>query len=146
MFLILLMVPLFLFAQDKQINGTVTNAVGEPIAGVSVLVLGTYNGTTTNASGRYFLKVPSSKNILVFSAVGSTTQNVAITNAAVYDIKFVEGNSQLDGVIVSASRIAERIMETPVNVESINKRQLEINPPADLISGLSRYKGIDVNQ
>ncbi len=141
------MVPLFLLAQNKEINGTVTNAAGQPVAGVSVLVLGTFNGTTTDANGKYSIKVTPGKNTLVFSAVGSTTQNVAITDAtAVYDIKFLESSSQLDAVITSASRVSERIMETPVTVESINKRQLEINPSADLLSGLSRYKGIDVSQ
>ncbi|GAB2770546.1 TonB-dependent receptor [Rhabdobacter roseus] len=49
-------------------------------------------------------------------------------------------------IIVSASRTAERVMETPVTVEHITAAQLQRQPGTELISSLARYKGIDVNQ
>ncbi len=49
-------------------------------------------------------------------------------------------------IIVSASRTAERVMETPVTVERISGAELQRLPGTELISSLSRYKGIDVNQ
>ena len=52
----------------------------------------------------------------------------------------------LKEVIVSASRTAEPLMETPVTVERITRAQLQRQPSSELISSLSRLKGVDVSQ
>lgn len=41
--------------QEKKVSGVVRNSFGEPMAGVSVKVLGTNVGTTTDAEGKYEL-------------------------------------------------------------------------------------------
>ena len=56
-----------IFAQTKQITGTVTSADdGMPIPGVSVAVKGTTTGTTTNIDGNFSLTVPENET-LIFS-------------------------------------------------------------------------------
>ncbi|AXE16570.1 TonB-dependent receptor [Runella rosea] len=52
----------------------------------------------------------------------------------------------LNEVIVSASRTAEPIMETPVTVERVLGTQLQKQPSSEFISSLSRLKGVDVSQ
>ncbi|AEI50466.1 TonB-dependent receptor [Runella slithyformis DSM 19594] len=52
----------------------------------------------------------------------------------------------LKEVIISASRTAEPIMETPVTVERISSLQLQKQPSSEFISSLSRLKGVDVSQ
>ncbi len=52
----------------------------------------------------------------------------------------------LNQITVAASRTAERVMETPVTMEHIGAPQLQHTASIDLISGLARYKGIDVSQ
>lgn len=52
----------------------------------------------------------------------------------------------LNQITVAASRTAERVMETPVTVEHITASQLQRTASTDLISGLAKYKGIDVSQ
>lgn len=52
----------------------------------------------------------------------------------------------LNQITVAASRTAERVMETPVTMEHIGASQLQRTAYTDLISGLARYKGIDVSQ
>jgi len=52
----------------------------------------------------------------------------------------------LKEVIVSASRTAEPLMETPVSVERLTAAQLKRLPSTDFISSLARLKGIDVSQ
>ncbi len=52
----------------------------------------------------------------------------------------------LKEVIVSASRTAEPLMETPVTVERVTATQLQRQPASEFISSLSRLKGVDVSQ
>ncbi len=52
----------------------------------------------------------------------------------------------LNQITVAASRTAERVMESPVTVEHIGALQLQRTASNDLISGLAKYKGIDVSQ
>lgn len=69
-------------AQGREVSGVVTSAEdGLSIPGVSVIIKGTTIGTTTNFDGKYSLNVPQGENTLVFSFVGMTTQELAITGS-----------------------------------------------------------------
>jgi len=64
-----IMMPNLIFAQAR-ITGLVSSAKGnEAIAGVSVAIKGTSQGTSTDASGKYSINAPSNAT-LVFSFVG----------------------------------------------------------------------------
>ncbi len=67
---------LYIAAQQKVINGTVTSSSGEPLPGVSVVVKGTTIGTITNPDGSFQLQIPESAEILQFSFIGMKTQEV----------------------------------------------------------------------
>ncbi|WP_218186004.1 carboxypeptidase-like regulatory domain-containing protein [Marinifilum fragile] len=69
-------------AQSREVSGVVTAAEdGLSIPGVSVIVKGTTIGTTTDFDGKYSLNVPEGENVLVFSFVGMTTQELTITGS-----------------------------------------------------------------
>ena len=73
-----------LFAQTKEITGTVTSADdGSSIPGVSVSVKGTTLGTITDIDGKYLIKVPQDATTLVFSFVGMQAQEIQITGNTV---------------------------------------------------------------
>ena len=59
-----------IMAQDIQVSGTVTDASGAPLPGVSIVVKGTTTGTASNVDGNYELPVPAGST-LIFSSVGS---------------------------------------------------------------------------
>src|SRR5689334_15703298 len=60
-----------LFAQaGLRVAGTVSDNKGVPIAGANVTVKGQTFGTTTDASGRFVLEVPSRESILLISVIG----------------------------------------------------------------------------
>ena len=50
--------------QEQQISGKITDAEGQPIPGVSVLIKGTRLGTTSNFDGNYALKIPAEKKCI----------------------------------------------------------------------------------
>jgi tetratricopeptide (TPR) repeat protein len=71
----------------NEIKGLVTNTTGQPIAYASVRVKDTAAENLTNAKGEYKFEIPQESEILVISAKGYKTQEVAITKSRVYNIK-----------------------------------------------------------
>lgn len=66
--------------QERIIQGTVLEeGTNEPLVGVNVVVKGTTIGTTTDIDGKYSIKIPSDKAILVFSYIG--LHDVALADA-----------------------------------------------------------------
>ncbi|WP_346856845.1 SusC/RagA family TonB-linked outer membrane protein [uncultured Draconibacterium sp.] len=94
-----------IFAQTKQIRGTVTSSDdGLPIPGVSVAVKGTTTGTITDVDGKYSLTVPNNET-LVFSFVGMQTQEITISQSSTYDIVLKTETIGVGEVVVTAMGI-----------------------------------------
>ncbi|MBO9152003.1 TonB-dependent receptor [Chitinophaga sp. GCM10012297] len=64
------------------VSGRVTTDSGEPLPGATVRVSGTNTGTSTDADGRYSLKVPGKNSTLVFSILGYTTKTLAFSGSS----------------------------------------------------------------
>lgn len=91
--------PAEAIAVQRILNGTVMDAEGNALAGVSVSVKGTVEGTTTNSDGIFQIEV-NAGDVLVFSYVGFTTQEVIVGNRQSIDVILVEQVSDLDEVMV----------------------------------------------
>lgn len=88
-------------AQERQVSGSIKDANGAGLPGVSIVVKGTTTGTTTNAEGRYSISAGSNAT-LVFSFIGYVTQEAAVGNRASVDIILEEDVLQLGEVVVTA--------------------------------------------
>lgn len=86
---------------DRPVSGRVTDAAGRPLAGVSVTVQGSRNGTSTDADGRYSLNLPDGATTLVFSSVGYQTQAVAVEGRTEVNLTMASTESQLETVVVT---------------------------------------------
>ena len=75
--LILVFFPLWLLGQEMKIKGNVKDDEGSGMLGVSVVVKGTTKGVATDNDGNFELKV-NRNDVLVFSSVGYTTQEVKV--------------------------------------------------------------------
>lgn len=90
------------FAQVKKtrrISGIVRDSHNEPIAGASVSVLQTTNGTVTDMDGHFTLDVPEGSTLQI-SFIGYKSQNVAVGNRSVLNIALQEDTQALDEVVV----------------------------------------------
>ena len=95
-------IPVVGQAADARIpiTGTVVDAKGTPLAGVSVVLKGKNNvGTTTNTSGQFRIEAESG-DVLVFSIVGYTAQEVAVGKNDNISITLNPIDSKLDEVVV----------------------------------------------
>lgn len=97
----LFLFPLMMFAQGITVKGTVTDAVtNKPIPYVNVVVKGTNLGATTNVEGAYSIKVPSTKDILVFSFVGYANVEKSVYGLKTINVKMFPNVQNLNQVVV----------------------------------------------
>jgi TonB-linked SusC/RagA family outer membrane protein len=85
--------------QRVTISGTVRDAVGAPLPGVTVLVEGTTNGTVTDVDGQYEVTAEEG-SILVFSFIGYETVRMTVGAQTVIDVTMSEDAQALDEVVV----------------------------------------------
>lgn len=89
------------FAQSKQITGTVRSADQTTLPGVSIVVKGTTAGTITDVDGKYAINVPSDAEQLVFSFIGMKTLTVEIGSSTVIDAVLEPDVVSMDEVLVT---------------------------------------------
>jgi len=85
------------FAQEKTISGTVSDQTG-PLPGVNVIVKGTSNGTQTDFDGKFTIKA-NTGDVIVFSYVGMTAQEVTVGTSSTMNVTMV-GSNLLEEVVV----------------------------------------------
>ena len=96
------MVNAMAFAQGRVITGTVTSTEdGMGVPGATVLVKGTTIGTATDIDGKYSINVPAGSNVLVFTFVGLTSQEVNIGNRSTINVALESDITALSEVIVT---------------------------------------------
>ncbi|WP_238857774.1 TonB-dependent receptor [Poritiphilus flavus] len=103
----------------------VTGPGGEPLPGVNIVEKGTSNGTSTDFDGNFDLKVSSYPAILVFSSVGYSTKEVAVSTASKITVVLDEG-VQLEEIIMVGSRaLARSSTDTPLPVDIVGVKELQ---------------------
>ncbi|MBC8034462.1 MAG: TonB-dependent receptor plug domain-containing protein, partial [Chitinophagaceae bacterium] len=136
--------PLFLLlsfmssAQDKLVNGRVSDSSGRGVPGISVSVKGqTLRGTTTSDNGGFSLSVPSSATTLVFSSVGFASQEVSITGTNSVNITMQSTAGNLNEVVVIGYGTARK-RDLTGSVTTVTAKDFNrgiITTPEQLIAG-----------
>ncbi len=148
--MIAMLVVLFLtvagHTQTITISGTVRNSITkEPVPSVSVLVKGQSSGTFTNEDGSFKLNVDKTPVVLIFSSVGYENQELTVSDAATaVALDFVPASSLGQEVVVSASRLPERILESPVSIERVSAANIRSAPATSYYDIVNTLKGVDV--
>ena len=84
---------------QQTITGTVTDEAGTPIPGVTVLVVDTNNGTTTDFDGNYRISANDGDQ-LRFSYLGFASQTVTVGSSTSINIILVQSAAALEEVVV----------------------------------------------
>src|SRR5690606_14619946 len=119
---------------DVTITGTVTDANGEPIPGVTVMVSGTTIGTATDLDGKYSLEVPEGST-LTFSFIGYVTQNVPVGQQSTINITMTEDTASLDEVVVIGYGTAKK-SDLTGSVARINLQDKATHANVNLLQAL----------
>ena len=130
--------------EDITVSGRVTDETNEPLPGVSVLIKGTSQGTTTNIDGKYSLQVPENAT-LVFSFVGMQTQEVPVRNQTALDVVMEADIASLDEIVVTALGITRNERSLGYATQEVKGENLTYTKEQNLIGSLAgRVAGVQV--
>lgn len=136
--LVILLISLLHQGASAQISvtGTVmSDDNGEPLAGVTVVIDGTFIGTITDQDGMYAIDLRTEDDVLVFSFIGFRTQRQAITSG----ITQIDIRMQLDVVEMEEISIVgeeARIFASNVVAAPMIRQQSPVSSVASVIDNL----------
>jgi iron complex outermembrane receptor protein len=147
-FLIFVLGSAHLMAQSTSVAGTVKDVGGAPLPGVNIIVKGRVIGTITDTKGQYNLTVNQAPPFtLVFSFIGFKSQEVEIkdANTPTLDISMEEQTLLGQEVVVSASRVEESILRSPVTIEKLDVLAIRQTAAPDYFDALQNVKGVQAS-
>jgi TonB-dependent starch-binding outer membrane protein SusC len=138
--------PTLLLAQNQQITGKVLSKnSGTPLAGASVRVKGTDQGTVTDAQGRFVINAERGK-VLVISYLGEETQELKVGTDLAPTIVLADKAGNLEDVIVVGYGTQKKSVVTG-SISTIKSKDLENMPISRVDDALQgRAAGVSVAQ
>ena len=126
----------FSYAQEKSVTGTVTDQTGLPLPGVSVVEVGTTNGTQTDFDGNYKISVEQGSQ-LRFSYIGQKTITRDVGAGNTIDVKMQEDAQALEEVVVIAygSQTKQKLVQSVSTVGEDEIRDIPAVSPQELLQG-----------
>ena len=119
--------------QQKSLKGTVNDVLG-PVAGASVVVKGTTNGTVTDLDGNFVLEV-NNGDVIQVSFIGYITQEIKYTGQATLAVNLVEDTQKLEEVVVVGYGTQKKVTMTGA-VAQVDSKMLESRPVQNVSTAL----------
>ena len=123
--------------QGITINGVVSDATGDPLPGVNVMIKGTTQGTLTDVDGAYFLPVANENATLVFSYVGFAAQEIVVGAQRTINIKLNEEARQIGEVVVTGYGGTQLRSKLINSISKVKAETLEVGVHADPVRALA---------
>ena len=125
--------------KEIRIVGKVIDEKKLPLPGVTVLIKGTKLGTATDFNGKYSLKLPEMKNIvLIFSFMGMETQEIKYTGKDTINVTLKEDKVKLQDVVVTGYMNIRKESFTG-NATTVTKEQLLKTNNKNVIAALQIF-------
>ncbi|GAA4777868.1 TonB-dependent receptor [Olivibacter ginsenosidimutans] len=132
--------------QERTITGTVVDANGKPLPSVTVRIKNGRLQTSTDASGRFSLKVPSPEHIIVFSLIGYGTEERTVNTAQEIRVQLREQAADLNEVVVVGYGTQKRTDITGSIVSVSAKDIQDIPAPSIDAAMVGKMAGVQVSQ
>ncbi|NDV58251.1 TonB-dependent receptor [Bacteroides sp. 519] len=134
------------FAQtgERRVTGTVTDETGEPMIGVSILIVGSTTGTTTDFDGNYNVSLPAGSTQLQFSYIGYNAQTLQVPTSNVLNVKMQPDALTLSDVVVIGYG-TQRKSDLTGSVSNVSSKDFNmglISSPEQLING--KVSGVQI--
>ena len=138
----------FVVAQNRTITGSVTSEEdGASLPGVSIVITGTTQGTTTDSQGKYAITVPNEAQTLTFSFIGFKKNEIKIGSRNNIDVALATDASQLQEVVVTAalglSRQKKELGYGTTTLKTTEVTQAKALNAASALSG--KVSGLQIN-
>ncbi len=124
-----------------EIKGLVYDEYLEPFYNAKITLEG--KSTSSNEKGEFTLSLDQELPIkLIISAFGYQTEELVITGLKKSIKIILKENFLLDQIVISASRIPERIIESPVTIERLGLTDIKRTSSNSFYDGIANLKGI----
>lgn len=132
---------------QTSISGSVKDSKNQPIPGANVKVSGESAGTVTDSDGNFSLTTTKKPPFdIEVSSVGYGSSTVSVTsNNQKVSVSLSEQETQLDEIVVSASRTPEKVRESPVTIERMTIRDIKKTASPTFYDGLENLKEVQMN-
>lgn len=133
-------------ATAKKVSGKVTDENGNGMGGVSVTLLGTSTGTSTDSTGNFSLNVPAKNAVLSFSSLNYLTKEVRVGNNSSLSIQLSVDPKLRDlGEVVVVGYGTQRKVDLTGSVASVTRKDFANKPftsPDQILGG--RVPGVNI--
>ena len=131
---------------QQQITGRVIDATGEALIGVSVLQVGTTNGSITDWDGNFTVNVPVG-SVLQFSYIGYKTVEMTVeAGQTTINLTMEEDSEMLDEVVVTALGIKREKKMLGYAVQELKSDELNRTGDPSVTSALQgKVAGLSMN-
>ena len=135
----------FIFAQTN-VSGTVVDEDNNPIPGANI-VFDSSTGAVANFDGEFSLSVNQNPPFTIkVSSIGFETSIIDVdSNNFSINVILKESENLLDDVVISASRVPQRLFDSPVTIERFDYKDIAQSTGADFYSSLGSLKGVQIN-
>ena len=143
-----LLITAALHAQEPvAVKGIIRTETGEPLSGVSVVVKGTSNGTTTKADGAFEIKAPVN-SILSISMVGYVNKEIKVGKTGQTDLAITLSSDKLEmDKVVVVGYGSRRKSDITGSIVSISEQSIRDVPSSNMASAIQgQGAGIDVKR
>ena len=143
----LILMPFFAMAQNISIKGKVTDKQSkEPLIGCAVKLVGTTEGTITDLDGNYEISFPKTgKDTLAFLYMGYESAIFPINGEfSVLNVQLLSESIFGEEVVVSGSRISEKITASISSIQKINSNQIQASASGNFYQSLGNLKEVDI--
>lgn len=134
LFLLFLSCSMITFAQSVKVEGTVKDATGNPLPGVTVMIKGTKKGVATSDLGRFSISAGKT-DVLVFSFTGFTTKEETVGPRTTLDVTLLENVSTLNDVVVVGYGTQKKRDVTGA-ISSISAKTIEEKQPISIFDAI----------
>lgn len=132
-----------MYAQSSIIQGTILDKTNEPLVGAAIKVVGMGLGTVTDYNGDFEFSVDQDFPVEIeVKYLGYTDKVISITDTNKSVIFLEQDSKQLDEIVVSASKFAQKQEELSVSVLKVSPKAIESQASADLKKTLDQAPGV----
>jgi TonB-linked SusC/RagA family outer membrane protein len=131
--------------QQKSITGRVTDASGEALPGVTVLVKGTTNGIITDLNGKYTIQKLTDNDVLVFSFVGFRAYEEKVAGKSTINVTLQEESIGLDEVIAVGYGVQKKKLNTGSTIQVKGDELSKMNTTSPLQALQGKTPGVNIS-
>lgn len=133
--------------QQKNISGTVTDSLGNPLPGATIRIKSTAQATATDRNGKFSLSnIPTNAQMSV-SLMGFQSLEINIANENIFTISLIPTSTVLDETVINAGYYSVSQREATGSISRVTAETIAQQPVNNVMEALiGRMPGVNIEQ